>query len=57
MLVRILEYICNMAVHIHSKYTFVNPNTFKYTIYNTQNKLLYIHKVATKLVTFAIDRT
>jgi hypothetical protein len=30
MLIIILEYICNMVVHIHSKYTFINPNTPNY---------------------------
>jgi len=32
MLIIILEYICNMVVHIHSKYTFINPNTPNYII-------------------------
>jgi hypothetical protein len=30
MLIIILEYTCNIIVHIHSKYTFVNPYIFKY---------------------------
>jgi hypothetical protein len=30
MLIIILEYTCNMVVHIHSKYTFINPNTHNY---------------------------
>jgi hypothetical protein len=44
MLIIILEYTCNMVVHIHSKYTFINFNTF-----------LYIHKVVTKLVMFTTN--
>jgi len=27
MLIIIFEYKCNMVVHIHSKYTFINHNT------------------------------
>jgi hypothetical protein len=30
MLIIILEYTCNMVVHIHSKYIFINPNTPNY---------------------------
>ncbi len=30
MLIIIPEYTCNMVVHIHSKYTFINPNTPDY---------------------------
>jgi hypothetical protein len=30
MLVILLEYTCNMLVHIHSKYTFINLNTLNY---------------------------
>jgi hypothetical protein len=30
MLIIILEYTCNMVVHIHSKYTFINVNTPNY---------------------------
>jgi hypothetical protein len=30
MLIIIIEYTCNMVVHIHSKYTFINLNTPKY---------------------------
>jgi hypothetical protein len=30
MLIIILEYTCNIIVHIHSKYTFVNPNIFDF---------------------------
>jgi len=30
MLIIILEYTCNMVVHIHSKYTFINPTTSNY---------------------------
>jgi hypothetical protein len=32
MLIIILEYTCNMVVHIQSKYTFVNPNTPNYIL-------------------------
>jgi hypothetical protein len=52
MLIIILEYTCNMVVHIHSKYKFINPNTPNYIPYNSQNTPLYIHRVATKLVMF-----
>jgi len=55
MLIIILEYTCNMVVHIHSKYTFINPNTPNYIPYNSKNTPLYIHKVATKLVTFVTN--
>jgi hypothetical protein len=54
MLIIILEYTCNMVVHIHSKYTFINPNTPNYTPYNSKNTPLYIHRVATKLVTLQL---
>jgi len=27
MLIMLFEYTCNMGVHIHSKYTFINFNT------------------------------
>ncbi len=57
MLIIIFEYTCNMVVHIHSKYTFINHNTLDYIPYNSQNAPLYIHKVATKLVTFATKGT
>ncbi len=30
MLMIILEYTGNMVVHVHSKYTFINPNTLNY---------------------------
>jgi hypothetical protein len=56
MLIIIFEYTCNMVVHIHSKYTFINPNTPNYIPY-TQNTLLYIYRVATKLVIFATNGT
>jgi hypothetical protein len=46
MLIIIFEYTSNMVVCIHSKYTFINPNT-----------PLYTHRVATKLVTFATNGT
>jgi hypothetical protein len=57
MLIIILEYTCNMVVHIHSQYKFVNCNTPNYIPYNSQNTPLYIHKVATKLVMFASNGT
>jgi len=50
MLIIILEYMCNMVVHIHAKYTFINPNTPNYIPYNSQNISLYIHRVVIKLV-------
>jgi hypothetical protein len=31
-LIIILEYTCNMVIHVHSKYTFVNNNTPNYII-------------------------
>jgi hypothetical protein len=30
MLIILFKYTCNMVVHIHSKYTFINLNTSKY---------------------------
>jgi hypothetical protein len=57
MLIIILEYTCNMVVHIHSIYTFINLNTPNYIPQNSQNTPLYTRRVATKLVTFAINRT
>jgi hypothetical protein len=57
MLIIILEYAYNMVVHINSKYTFINPNTLNYIPWNSQNTLLYIHRVATKLVTFVTHGT
>jgi len=57
MLVMILEYTYSMVAHINSKYTFINPNTLNYIPSNSQNTPLYIHRVATKLVTFAINGT
>jgi len=42
MLVIIFECTCNMVVHIHSKYTFINPNTLNYILKNSQNTPLYI---------------
>jgi hypothetical protein len=57
MLIIVLEYTYNMVVHIHSKYTFKNLNTSDYIPSNSQNKPLYIHRVVTKLVTFAINGT
>jgi len=57
MLIIILEYTCNMIVHIHSKYTFINFIAHNYIPWNSQNTPLYIHKVVTKLVTFATDGT
>jgi hypothetical protein len=57
MLIIILAYTCNMVIHIHSKYTFINYNTSNYNPENSQNIPLYIHKVAIKLVTFATNGT
>jgi hypothetical protein len=57
MLIIILEYTFNMVVHINSKYTFINPNTLNDIPYNSQNTLLYTHRVAIKLVTFATNGT
>jgi hypothetical protein len=57
MLIILLEYKCNMVVHIHSKYTFININIPNYIPYNSQNIPLSIHRVATKLVTFATNGT
>jgi hypothetical protein len=57
MLIIILEYTCNIIVHIHSKYIFVNLNIPNYIFLNTQNRPLYIHSVTTKLVTFATNGT
>jgi len=31
-LIIILEYICNMVVHVHSKYIFINLNTPNYIL-------------------------
>jgi hypothetical protein len=56
-LIILLEYTCNMVVHVHSKYIFINLNTPNYIPYNSQNTPLYIHRVATKLVTFATNGT
>jgi hypothetical protein len=53
MLIIIFEYTCNMVVHIHSKYTFTNPNTLNYIPYNSQNTPLDIDRVTTKFITFA----
>jgi hypothetical protein len=57
MLIIILEYTCNMVVHIHSKYTFINLNTPNYIPLNSQNTPLYIHRVTIKLVMFATNGT
>jgi hypothetical protein len=57
MLIIIFEYTCNMVVHIHFKFTFINPNTPNYIPWNSQNTPLYIHMVVTKLVTFVINGT
>jgi len=46
MLIILLEYTCNIVVHIHSKYIFINFNT-----------PLYIRRVVTKLVTIATNGT
>jgi len=55
MLIILFEYTWNMVVHIHSKYKFINISTPNYIPKNSQNTPLYIHKVATKLVTFATN--
>jgi hypothetical protein len=47
MLTTKFECTCNMVVHVHSKYMFINPNTFNYIPWNSQNTPLYIHRVAT----------
>ncbi len=57
MLIILLEYTCNMVIHVHSKYTYININTPNYIPYNSQNTLFYIHKVTIKLVTFATNGT
>ncbi len=57
MLIILLEYTCNMLVHIHSKYTFIDLNTPNYIPKNSQNTPLYTHRVVIKLVTFAINGT
>jgi len=33
MLIILLEYTCNMVLHIHSKYTFIDLNTPNYILY------------------------
>jgi len=50
MLIIILDYTCNMVVHVHS-YIYI------YILILLVIYLLYIHRVATKLVTFAINGT
>jgi hypothetical protein len=57
MVIIILEYTCNMVVHIHAKHTFININTPNYILSNSQNTPLYIHRVAIKLVTYATNGT
>jgi hypothetical protein len=57
MVIITLEYTCNMVVHIHSKCTFINPNTPNCISYNSQNTPLYIHKVVIKLVMFVTNET
>jgi len=57
MLIILLAYTCNMVVHIHSKYIFINLNTLNYIFYNSENTPLYTHMVATKLVTFGTNGT
>ncbi len=46
-----------MAIHIHSKYTFVDLNVLDYINCNTQNTSLYNYRVMTELVTFATNVT
>jgi hypothetical protein len=55
MLIKILEYICNMAIHTHSKYIFVNLNIPNYVFLNTKNTQLYTYEATTKFVVFAIN--
>jgi hypothetical protein len=57
MLIIILEYTCNMVVHIHLKYTFINLNTPNYIFFNSQNTPLYILRITIKLATFATNGT
>jgi hypothetical protein len=54
-----IKYLANILnkILICSKYTFINLNTLNYIPYNSQNTLLYTHKVTTKLVTFATNGT
>jgi hypothetical protein len=42
MIIIIFEYTSNMVVHIHPKYTFINPNTTNYIFFNSQNTHLYL---------------
>jgi hypothetical protein len=55
MLIIVLDYTCNIVIHIYIEYLFVNSNLSNYTFYNTQNTPLYIHWVTTKLVIFATN--
>jgi len=57
MLIIIFEYTCNVAMHIHSKYTFVDLNVPNYIPCNTQNTSLYNYRFMTELVTFATNVT
>jgi hypothetical protein len=58
MFIIILEYTWNMAIHTHSKYTFVNPNIYIQLYFlNTQNALLNTHKAIIKLVAYITNGT
>jgi hypothetical protein len=45
MLIKILEYTCNMVVHMYSKYVFINLHTSNYIPYNLENIPLYTHRL------------
>lgn len=57
MLIITFECTCNMAIHIHSKYTFVDINVPNYIPCNAQNTSLYNFRVMTEFVTFATNVT
>jgi hypothetical protein len=57
MLIIILEYTCNMVVHVYSKYTFVSLNIPNYIFLNTQNTQVHTQRAVIKLVTFATNGT
>jgi len=54
MLIIILEYTCNMVVHVYSKYTFVSLNITNYIFLNTH---VCTQRAMIKLVTFATNGT
>jgi hypothetical protein len=45
MLIIILEYTCNMVIHIHSNYTFINSNILVYVIFVNATIPLRTHKI------------